>query len=199
MEQLKYKDKTVLKAGNYFAIYVVTEHDRYKPNFLGFASDDDKRHFENIKISQEWKKLFPKKYSVPLIFKYLGKGKAIELITNKKVTLTPDNYIIESFESNQNFYNRLMGGVITIDAEEDEIRKVNDSIKEEYGNLILNNNLEECVRKAFEHYETNARTYYDKKVATTIYDRALVENMMYDLDDKLKQQKDAKVKQKTLQ
>ncbi len=199
MEQLKYNDKTVLKAGNYFAIYVVIEHDKYKPNFLGFAFDDDKRHFENIKISQEWRKLFPKKYSIPLIFKYLGKEKAIELITNKEVTLTPDNYIIESFESNQNFYNRLMDGVITIDAKEDEICKVKDSIKEEYGNLILNNNLKECVRKTFEHYETNARTYYNKKVATTIYDRALVENMMYDLDDKLKQQKEVKVKQKTLQ
>ena len=187
-----YTDGTEIEDGDYFAKYIaITRDEDYKKDFLGFVSlKNNRKRYEKITIKQKWDKLFTTNY-IPLIFKYIGENKAIELITNKKITLTKDNYIIDSFDSSYDFYNRLLDEMIIVNIKNNQVHKVSDDIKRIYSDLILNRNLEECVEKAFEHYETNVKAYYSKEISTTIYGKALVDNMMYDLDEK--------VKQKTLQ
>ena len=201
--------KKMIKVGDCFAIYFGSSYD--VGNNLNVMKlnlnelNQIKLSIKKINLEKEWKGVF--RGSIPVLFKYLGGNKAIELLTGAMFFIAfsseQDKLIhreygmeVDYLFENQEYYQEYIGSPFVISGSQIEFEMPDNNLKAYYYRLVEQKNLKKLMQELIQKKRIEFVENYQKIVQTRIYSIASIENMAYDLDRKLEDKNSLKKERK---
>lgn len=213
--QYAYETVTVIKKetiqpGEYFIIdFSKTNLGSNTLNAVKFDASKIKLSIETIDLGKEWKSAFQSDWDdVPILFKYLGKNKAIEPLTGEIFIIAfqseQKNFIHKEYKrddfdylfENQKYYNEYKNFPLIISGEDIYFQRPKNENKLQYYQLAKKLNLKQLIQNLIQKYQLDFMKNYQEVVQTRIYDIASVDNIMYNLDKPLEKNQTLKKEKK---
>lgn len=198
METLKYNNETPIKEGDYFIAIISNDYDRYSP-LVKLELNTESKTIEpsDIVLEKSYDTKICNDGSLPIIFRYMGNSEVFELLTGKKIPIMYDEDEFNEFNIFENSnYKKIINTLIAFNPKHISLLKVSDKLKFEYYELVQEHGIE--LKQELDKYFEKARDNFDKRyqeiIEECIYPLAAVDNMMFDLDKKLKNEDKVKIK-----
>lgn len=155
---------------------------------------------ETIDLGKEWKSAFKSNLNdIPILFKYLGKNKAIEPLTgeifiiafqSEQKNLIHKEHKRDDFDylfENQEYYNKYKNFPLIISGKDIYFQRLKNENKLQYYQLAKKLNLKQLIQNLIQKYQLDFIKNYQEVVQTRFYDIANVDNIMYDFDRNLEE------------
>ncbi len=203
--QYAYETETVIKKtiqpGEYFIIeFSKTNLGSDTLNTVKFDAKKMKLLIETIDLGKEWKSAFKSNLNdIPILFKYLGKNKAIEPLTgeifiiafqSEQKNLIHKEHKRDDFDylfENQEYYNKYKNFPLIISGKDIYFQRLKNENKLQYYQLAKKLNLKQLIQNLIQKYQLDFIKNYQEVVQTRFYDIANVDNIMYDFDRNLEE------------
>lgn len=190
MKKLEYEDETPIEKGDYFVINT-SNNDSCPLKLHRFDSKINDTYHTGVELNYG-----PKNNNKSiLIFKYLGDNKVIELATRREMPIFLSVYdsIFTNISKDQNNYKKFTDSLLFIlTNERAPLHKPTEEAIQHYYKY------EEEIRKKLEgitsEVEKDFETNYQQMVENKVYETAMIDNELYDLDKKLETKSKVKVK-----